>query len=175
MPATDTNIAPTVVHKPKPTTTTPTPTQEPVGISPFRTLERVADEVTRIFDDFGLPHSWSRSAVPGDIVTWAPRVDVIQHKDELLVRVDLPGMQKKDIKINVTDDAVTIQGERHRAQEEERDGVYRCERNYGTFRRTVALPEGTVTDQAKASFSNGVLEIRMPAAPKVEGRAVEIS
>jgi HSP20 family protein len=155
---------------------TPGPARrEPAGVSPFHTLERIADEVTRVFDDFGLPHGWSRAAVPGDLLTWAPHADVTQHGDELLIRVDLPGVQKNDIKVNVSEDAVTIQGERHRAQEEERDGVYRSERSYGSFRRTIVLPAGVVADQAKASFTNGVLEIRMPAGPRAEGRPIEIA
>jgi HSP20 family protein len=98
-----------------------------------------------------------------------------QHGDELLVRVDLPGLDKNDVKVNVAEDAITIHGERHRAQEEERDGVYRSERSYGAFYRTIALPAGTMTDQAKASFKNGVLEIRMPAAPGAEGRSLDIA
>jgi len=167
MPTQDTNVALAKVQQP----TLP----ESVGFSPFRTLERFADEVTRIFDDFGLGRGWNRVPVSGDLMTWAPRVDVTQHKDELVIRVDLPGMEKNDVKVNVTEDAVTIQGERHRTQEEERDGVYRSERNYGAFYRTVALPAGAGTDQAKASFNNGVLEIRMPAAPGVKGRPLEIA
>jgi len=85
----------------------------------------------------------------------------LEHKDELVIRADLPGLEKDDVKVNVAEDAVTIHGERHRAPEEEGDGAYRAERNYGAFHRTIPLPAGTVTDQAKASFKNGVLEIRM--------------
>ena len=166
MPAKETNVAPAKVQSPGPI--------ESVALGPFRTLERLADEVTRIFDDFGL-RGWSRVPSSADPMTWAPRVDVTQHKDELLVRVDLPGMDKNDVKVNVTEDAVTIHGERHRAQEEERDGVYRSERSYGAFHRTIALPPGTATGQAKASFRAGVLEIRMPAAPAAEGHPLEIA
>jgi HSP20 family protein len=128
-----------------------------------------------VLEDFGLGRGGSRVPVPGELMTWAPRVDVTQHKDELIIRVDLPGVAKDDVKVNVADDAITVHGERHRAQEEERDGVYRTERNYGAFYRTIALPPGAFTDQAKASFQNGVLEIRMPAAPKAEGRPLEIA
>ena len=129
----ETNIAPAKVP--------PSVQQELPGLSPFRMLERFADEVTRIFDDFGLARGWSRTPVSSELVTWAPRVDVTSHNDELVVRVDLPGMEKNDVKVNVTEDAITIHGERHRAQEEERDGVYRSERTYGSFYRTVALPQ----------------------------------
>jgi HSP20 family protein len=149
--------------------------EEPAHFSPFQTLERFADEVGRIFDDFGLGRTWSRLPAAGNPATWAPRVDVTQHRGELVIRMDLPGLEKGDVKVNVSDDAVSVQGERHRAQEEERDGVYRFERSYGTFYRTIPLPAGTVTDQAKASLKDGVLEIRMPAAPDAKGRPVEIA
>lgn len=167
--AKDTNVAPEKVQQ--------TGGRESVALSPFRTLERFADEVTRLFDDFGLGRGLGLGRVPvsGEFVTWAPRADVTQHNDELVIRVDLPGMDKNDVKVNIAEDAITIHGERHRAQEEERDGVYRAERNYGSFYRTIALPAGTVTDQAKASFKNGVLEIRMPAAPGAKGRPIEIA
>jgi HSP20 family protein len=173
MPAKDPNLAPVKVQSA--TAAQPTARQESATSSPFRTLERFADEVTRIFDDFGLGRGWSRVPATNDLLAWAPRVDVTRHEDEVLIRADLPGLGKDDVKVNVTEDAVTIHGERHRAQEEERDGVYRAERNYGAFYRTVPLPAGTRTDQAKASFKNGVLEIRMPAAQTVEGRPLEIA
>lgn len=147
---------------------------ESTGATPIRTLERFADEVTRIFDDFGLGRGWSRVPASSEPMTWAPRVDVTQHQDELVVRADLPGVEKNDVKVNVAEDAITIHGERHRTQEEERDGVYRTERSYGAFYRTIALPAGAITDQAKASFKNGVLEIRMPAASSAEGRPLEV-
>ena len=163
----DTNVAPAKVQQ--------TGKNESAGISPFRTLERFADEVTRVFDDFGLTRGLARVPVSGDLITWAPRVDVTQHGEELVIRLDLPGIDKNDVKVNIGEDAITIHGERHRAQEEERDGVFRSERNYGAFYRTITLPPGTMTDQAKASFKNGVLEIRMPAAPSAEGRPLEIA
>jgi len=172
MPAKDTTVA---LGKAPAAPAQPPARQEAATASPFRTLERFADEVTRIFDDFGVGRAWSRVPAATDLLAWAPRVDVTQHNDELLIRADLPGLEKDDVKVNVADDAVTIHGERHRAQEEERDGVYRTERNYGAFYRTVPLPPGTVADQAKASFKNGVLEIRMPAAPAAAGRSIEIA
>ena len=167
MTAKETNVAPVNEKQPD--------RHEAFALSPFRTLERFAEEVTRLFDDFGLGRGLGHAPVSGDFLTWAPRVDVMKHDNELVVRVDLPGMDKNDVKVNIAEDAITIHGERHRSQEEERDGVYRAERNYGSFYRTIALPAGAATDQAKASFKNGVLEIRMPAAPGAEGRPIEIA
>jgi HSP20 family protein len=168
MPAKDTNVT-TVKAQP------PARPQSAGAPTPFHMLERFADEVTRVFDDFGLGRGWSSAPAGNAPMTWAPHVDVTQHKDELLIRADLPGMEKDDVKVSVTDDAVLIRGERHRAQDEERDGVYRSERSYGSFYRAIALPAGAATDQVKASFNNGVLEIRMPAAPGAVGRPVEVS
>jgi len=167
MTAKEANVAPMNEQQPD--------RHESFALRPFRTLERFADEVTRLFDDFGLGRGLGRAPISGDFMTWAPRVDVLKHDDELVVRVDLPGMDKNEVKVNIAEDAITIHGERHRSQEEERDGVYRAERNYGSFYRTIALPKGAATDQAKASFKNGVLEIRMPAAPGAEGRPIEIA
>jgi HSP20 family protein len=91
--------------------------------------------------------------------------------------VDLPGLDKDDVKVEVGDGAITIQGERRREHEEEREGFYRSERSYGSFSRMVPLPEGAITDQAKATFRHGVLEITMPAPPDqvTRGRKLEIT
>ena len=81
-----------------------------------------------------------------------------------------------DVKVEVTEDAVTVQGERRREHEEERGGVYRSERSYGSFYRVIPLPDGAIPDQAKATFKDGVLEIRMPAPPDqvTRGRRLDI-
>lgn len=131
--------------------------------TPFQALERLAEEVTRIFDGGSSP-----APAPSAPMTWAPRADVTRHEAELVIRVDLPGVENNNVKMTVAEDAITIHGERHRAPEEERDVVYRTERNYGAFSRTIALPAGAITSQAQSSFTNGVFEIRMPAAPSAD-------
>ncbi len=150
--------------------------RQPFRSSPFSMLERFADEVDRMFDDFGLGRSWGQSSSSSGVMTWAPQVDVSQNNNELTIRVDLPGMNKEDVKVDLTDDTVTIQGERKREHEEERGGVYRSERSYGSFFRVIPLPEGSIPDQAKATFKNGVLEIKLPAPPEQvsRGRRLEI-
>lgn len=145
--------------------------------SPFGMLERFADEMDRMFADFGLGRGWSRSPFTTGTMTWTPRVDVTQRSNELVIRADLPGLNKEDVKVDVTDDAITIQGERRREHEEEQGGVHRSERVYGTFYRVIPLPDGAIADQAKASFKDGVLEVTMPAPPEqvTRGRRLEIS
>jgi HSP20 family protein len=160
--------------------------REPTSMfaDPFRALDRFADEMDRIFDNFGFGRGWlaprssqwlapSRSAGAS---LWAPDVEVYQRNNELVVRADLPGLKKEDVKVDVTDNAITIQGERRQEEESERGGVYRSERSYGSFYRAIPLPEGTITDQAKATFKDGVLEITKPAPPEqvTRGRRLEI-
>jgi HSP20 family protein len=83
-------------------------------------------------------------------------------------------MKKDEVSVDITDDAITIQGERKRESEEEREGFYRTERSYGSFCRVIPLPEGAMTEQAKANFRDGVLEVTMPAPPAPKGRRLEI-
>jgi HSP20 family protein len=149
-------------------------------------LERFADEVDRVFDDFGLGRSWLSPGRGRNWLTsrlggtaerfWTPEIEMYQRNNELVVRADLPGMKKDDVKVDITESAITIQGERRQEEETERGGVYRTERSYGSFYRSVPLPDGAMTDQAKATFKDGVLEITMPAPPEqvTRGRRLEI-
>jgi HSP20 family protein len=147
--------------------------------SPFRMLERFADEVDRVFDDFGFGQKRSRlpwrGAFSGQEM-WSPDVEIFHRNSELVIRADLPGLNKDEVKVEVTDNAVTIEGERQRHTEEEQEGIYRSERSYGSFFRSIRLPEGVIADQAKATFKDGVLEITMPAPPEQarRGRRLEI-
>jgi HSP20 family protein len=144
--------------------------------SPFQSLQRFADEVDRMFDDFGFGRRWP---IPTwretGIEAWAPDVEVLQKNNELTIRADLPGLTKDEVSVDVTDDTLTIHGERKREHQEEREGYYRSERSYGSFYRVVPLPEGAMSDQAKATFRDGVLEITMPAPPATRGRRLEIT
>ncbi len=159
--------------------------REPLRVgSPSNMLAHFADEMERVFGDFGLGRSWltprwgqTWSSMPlrsgSDI--WTPEIEVYQRNNELVVRADLPGLKKDDVRVDIADDDITISGERRQEHETERAGVYRSERSYGSFCRTIPLPQGAMTDQAKATFRNGVLEITMPSPPEqTRGRRLEI-
>ena len=145
----------------------------------------MARELERLLDDLWQGHNWltpraSRSVfgMPSSSgLAWMPDVEVFHRDTELVVRADLPGLTKNDVKIDVTDDRLTIQGERRQEHEDEQQGYYRSERTYGSFYRQIVLPPGAMTDQAKASFKDGVLEIAMPAPPESarRGRRLEIA
>jgi HSP20 family protein len=146
------------------------------GGGPFTALQRFADDVDRMFEEFGMGRGFSPWWRERGGPLWTPAIDVVQKDDQLVVKADIPGMKKSDLSIEVTDDAITIQGERKSDREEERGGVYRSERSYGSFCRVVPLPEGAITEQAKASFRDGVLEITVPVPPSTtKGRKLEIT
>ena len=147
--------------------------------TPFAFMRRFAEEMDRLFEEFrfGASSLFPHVDLPweGGEAAWAPAVEVTERGGKLVVRADLPGLGKNDVKVEVRDDAVCIQGERRQEREEKRKGVYRSERTYGSFYREIPLPEGTDAAQAKASFRNGVLEVTMPAPPKpAKGHPVQI-
>jgi len=143
--------------------------------SPFELMRRFSDEMDQAFSDFGLS-SWSPGAVSGtgrgagQITTWSPAIEVFQRQNELVVRADLPGCNKDDVKVEMTDDGLVIQGERKEEHEENRQGYFRSERSYGQFYRLIPLPEEVEPDQIRANFNNGVLEITVPLPQKQERR-----
>ena len=142
--------------------------------SPFGRMRRFADEMDRHFDDFRTS-LFPRLDFSKMEAAWAPPVEVSERGGQLVVRAELPGLTKKDVRVEIREDAVTIQGERRREREEKGKGFYRSERSYGSFFRQIPLPEGVDPASAKAAFKDGVLEVTMPAPPKpAKGRSVPI-
>jgi HSP20 family protein len=109
---------------------------------------------------------------------WVPALEVVEKENRLIARLDLPGVKKEEIAVSITDEALTIEGERKFEEEEKKNNWYRSERTYGKFVRTVLLPAGVKTADIKATFLNGVLEIVVPLpieAAAVPPRKVEIA
>jgi HSP20 family protein len=101
---------------------------------------------------------------------WSPQIETFQRGDQFVVRADLPGLKKENVNVELTDDTLTIEGERRDEREEDREGFYRSERSYGSFCRVVQLPEGTIAESAKATFRDGVLEVTLQAPPREVSR-----
>jgi HSP20 family protein len=126
------------------------------GANPFSVMRRFRDEMDRSFARvFG-------RETDGGLGVWSPAIEVAEQDGQLKVRADLPGLKPEDVKVEVTENAVIIQGERKNEHEETKGGVYRCERSYGQFHREIPIPEGAKSDQAKAQFKDGVLEVSIP-------------
>lgn len=135
---------------------------------PFGELSRLEREME---DMFGRLPQWSWEGRDGE---WAPAVDMVDHKDEIVLRADLPGFEDKNIEVTVQDNMVTLRGERKEEKEEKKEDYYRSERAYGAFMRTLALPVGVEADKVKAMFKNGVLEIHLPKAKEAKGKKIEV-
>jgi len=140
-----------------------------LATAPLNVMKRFGEEVERLFGDFGLGRNWTDSigrAFGQDL--WSPQVEVFEREGELVVRADLPGLTKDEVNVEIGARGVTIEGERRGHREEKRDGYYHSERHYGKFYRRLPLPEGTDTDNARATFRDGVLEITMTAPARKE-------
>lgn len=140
-------------------------TEWPSLRSPFGLLDRVRDEMDRIFEGFGVPRTLAKYE---DL--WMPKVELLQRKGELVVRAELPGMKREDVTVEVTEDGLALTGERKREEKEEKEGYYRTEREYGKFSRFIPFPDGAIFDKAAATFKDGVLEVVVPV-PKLEALA----
>jgi len=146
--------------------------KSPETANPFGMMRRFTKDMERLFNDFEEFRftNFFKDFPPFRMEfdrEWLPQIEVRQNNGQLLVRADLPGLTKDDVKVELTNDMLTLSGERKEEKEEKREGFYHSERSYGSFYRQIPLPEGVKTEDANATFRNGVLEITMPA-PKVE-------
>lgn len=125
------------------------------NMNPFTLMRRFTEDMDRAF-----------GAAPGTVETtfWSPAVEVKEVNGKLLVSAELPGLKKDDIKVQVTEGALILEGERKQEKEEKREGYYHSERSYGHFYRSIPLPESATLDKASAEFTNGILEISIPVA-----------
>jgi HSP20 family protein len=112
--------------------------------------------------------------VQADPTAWIPNVEVERQANELVVRVDLPGVPPDEIDIAIDDGLLTIAGERMQEQRSEDDGFIRTERSYGRFYRTIILPEGADESQIEAKVDNGVLEIDVPITGNNQARRIPV-
>lgn len=145
--------------------------------SPFGVVQRFAADMERLFDDFGgyrFPSLFAREIFPlgreFENVAWTPKIEIRRNNGDMTVRAELPGLTKDDVKVELTDEALTISGERKEEKEEKQEGFYHSEHSYGTFYRLIPLPKGVDAEKATATFNNGVLEV-IVQVPKSEPRA----
>jgi len=106
---------------------------------------------------------------------WVPPLEIVDRDGQLVIRAEVPGVSKDQLRVDVEDGQLVISGERTQDFEEKRGNVYRSERSYGRFTRVVALPEGADAEQAKATFAKGVLEVTLPAPARPRGKSIEIA
>ena len=105
---------------------------------------------------------------------WIPAMDLVETGDHLVLRADLPGMTEDDIEIEIKDGVLTVSGERKSERESKGEGYHRVERAFGSFSRSLSLPEGVDTGKVEANFDKGVLEVRVPKPEETKPTRVEI-
>lgn len=144
--------------------------------SPFEDMDRMMENI--------LPRSWMRPfqwdrPLWSDLVPFEPRlphidVDVVDRDDEVVVRAQVPGVDKKDLEVTVTDSTVTIKGKTSHEEKEEKGDFFRCEISRGAFSRTVSLPSNVDGSKAKAVMKDGMLELTMPKMEKAKRHAIKV-
>jgi len=144
-------------------------------LSPFEEMERMFDNFfeRRWLHRFqkGWP-SFPKLAAPFKGIT--PSVDVIDRDDEVVVKAELPGVDKKDLEVSVSQNTVTIKGSTSREEKEEKGDYYRCEISRGSYARTLSLPADIDEENTKASFKDGILELTLPKLKKSKRRTVKV-
>jgi HSP20 family protein len=148
-----------------------------LAATPFEFMRRFGEEMDKLVGDFDFGRNWlppaiARSNGPG---LWAPEIEMFEQDGELIVRADLPGLTKDDVNVEIDNAAITIEGERHGERNENRDGFYRSERSYGKFYRRLPLPDGVESENANATFRDGVLEITMDVPKRTESKPRKVS
>jgi HSP20 family protein len=141
---------------------------------PVAELNTIQNEMNRLFNTFfdqpaptGRPGTTSRR--------WMPAMDLVETGDQYLLRADLPGLSDHDVNIQLEDNVLTISGERKAQHDENEEGYYRLERAFGTFARSLTLPDGVNPDGVQAHFDRGVLEVRIPKPEQKKPRQVQIT
>lgn len=124
----------------------------------------------KFYDEFFAPVVNNSSS---DIVNWRPAVDIVEKDDKYIIKADLPGVEEKDVSLELKDGMLTIKGERKNEYTEEKDNVYRCERSYGTFMRSFNVSDVN-EEKITAEYKNGILTVELPKAEQKVAKKISI-
>jgi len=146
---------------------------EPREMEPIHALR---NKVDHLFEDFtrGWPRAFFSGTLPSGSSSYLPSVDLKETDATYTLTADLPGIAKDDLKVNITERAVTIEGERKEEKEKSHKGYHLKESSYGAFRRSVALADEILADKAKATLKDGVLTLVLPKAKQARRKEIEI-
>jgi HSP20 family protein len=145
---------------------------------PVRELSTIQNEMNRLFNTFFEAPTTAAGSGGGQgqpLRRWMPAMDLVETGDEFVLRADLPGLSEGDVHIELEDNVLTVSGERKADHEARKEGYYRVERSWGSFSRSLTLPDGVDPDAVRAAFDRGVLEVRIPKPEQRKPRKVAIS
>jgi len=151
-------------------------TREVTPWRPFSELSRIEREAERMFGDFFRRPLWGLSWPERfrEIGFREPAIEVYEEKDDVVVKAEIPGMKKENLEINLTDSHLIIKGEKKQEEEVKKKGYYYSERSYGSFMRSIDLPNEVRSEKATANFKDGVLEVRLPKTEEAKRKEVKI-
>ena len=137
----------------------------------FGRLSSLRDELDRLFES-----PWTELARTSQLLSgWTPALDIHEDKDNFIVRAELPGMKREEIDVSLHDGALSLSGERKMEQKFEEAEVYRTERFFGKFQRTVSLPAAVAADKVKAQYKDGVLTITLPKTEEAKPKQISVN
>lgn len=139
-------------------------------MTPWTGFGNLKQDMDRLLDRFFEP----RLEDFGALTEWAPKLDVSETKDAIVVKAETVGVEAKDIQISLQEQLLTIKGEKRQEKEEKDEHYHRKERSYGSFARSIRLPVGVAADKVNASFKNGLLTITLQKTPAAKGTAIPI-
>ena len=152
------------------------PATEPTRMpSPMRASEREIDRAFRDFFHWPRLREMEPFAFPRDLRMQVPSLDVYEEKSDVVVKAEMPGMSKDDIDITLSDSTLTLKGEKKKEEEVKEKDYYRCERQYGSFYRTVELPSEVKSDGVKATFKDGILEVRLAKSAESKKKEIHVN
>ena len=133
---------------------------------PFEEMNTLRNRMDRL---------WSRMAEEEPVLaSWTPTSDIVETKDDIVIKAELPGLEEKDVNIEIENGILSIKGERKAEKETEEKGYRRVERSYGSFLRTFTLPPNVEAEKISASFTNGLLEVHMPKKEGAKPRTIKV-
>src|SRR5262245_3127010 len=140
------------------------------ALTPWKGMDTLRNEMERVFDRFFEPR-WYEFEPAGE---WAPKVDMSETKDAVVVKAEIPGVEQKDIGVSLQDQVLTIKGEKHQEKEEKDEKYHRVERAWGTFTRSFRMPVAVAGDKVTATFKDGTLTVMLPQAAEAKGTMIPI-
>ena len=139
---------------------------------PFRDLSIMQERMNRLFEDAG--RGW-RGDEPSATTTWSPAVDIYETESEIMVQAELPGVDRKDIALNLENNVLTLKGERRFEKETKQENYHRIERSYGGFSRSFSIPAIVDEEKIRADYKDGILKIALPKKEQVKPKQIKIA
>ena len=139
---------------------------------PFRDLNLLQDRMNRLFEDAN--RNW-KSDEPASTTTWSPAVDIFETESEIVVKAEVPGMDRKDITLNLENNVLTLKGERRFLKEAKEENYHRIERSYGGFSRAFSIPATVDEEKIRADYQDGVLKIVLPKKEQLRPKQIKIA